>query len=127
MKISTKAMLYSIIVFPGAGYFVLKQKRRGFIALVATLGLFFTLVYEAIYKAQILAEAMVRDILNSGQIPFDIFYILELREKIETVPGYFPAWFVTLATILLVAIWLVSIIDTYRLGKKVADEPTINT
>ena len=109
MKLSTKAALYSAIVFPGAGYFIVKNKLRGGIALSISLGCLVVFMIEAFNKAQIIAGKIV-----SGEIPYDINII---RDQIPLTPGVFATEFIMVTTICIALVWIVGGIDSYRLGK----------
>lgn len=70
MKLSVKAALFSGLVYPGAGFFLLK--RYGLIllfAVPATLA-FGYILYYVMDVAQVIAERIV-----SGQMPADMFAI----------------------------------------------------
>jgi len=112
MKLSTKAGLYSGLLFPGSGYFIVNKKRLGFLFLVVTLASLTILLIEAIHKAQVIAQ----DIL-SGTLVMDLE---TLREKIQVTPGFFSPETISAITYLIVALWLISIIDCYRIGQKLS-------
>lgn len=115
MNTAQKALLFSAFVFPGSGYFVLQRKFRAYCCSIISLACFFTLVAEAIYKAHILSEAIMQDILLRGELSFNI---LDIRQQIAITPGYLPAWLVETCTGLLVGLWLAALLDTYRLSKQ---------
>lgn len=110
MKIETKAALYSAIVFPGSGYFFTKEKKRGYLCIATSLIILFILMKEAFYKAQIIANKIV-----FGEIPLDINLI---RELIHSTPGIYSENMLTLVYTTLFFVWLISIIDSYRLAKQ---------
>jgi len=110
MKLSTKAAIYSALVFPGAGYFVVKKTVHGAVAFLITfVGLALVMV-EAFHKAQIIADKMV-----AGAIPLDIGVI---REQILTTPGVFSATVVSAISIVIGVVWLGGIIDSWRIAKR---------
>lgn len=111
MKLSTKTALVSGVVFPGAGYFLVKKKWQGIITTAIVVLCIFVLVSEATYKAKIIAEK----ILN-GSLPFDIILI---KNEIVTIPGQYSAETISLITTILIATWIISIIDGYRIGRKI--------
>ena len=67
MKLSTKAALYSSIVFPGSGYFIVKEKIRGYIACSISFACLVIYIIEAFHKAQIIAHKIV-----NGEIAYNI-------------------------------------------------------
>jgi hypothetical protein len=116
MKISTKAVIYSGIVFPGAGYFFVGSKTRGISSIVATLGCLAFIMVETFYKAQVIAQ----QIIDSGLAPtsFD-----QIQQMIATTPGILPEMLLTGAYIVIGLIWIGGLIDCYRIGKKL-NRPT---
>ena len=109
MKVETKAALYSAIVFPGSGYFFTEEKKRGYLCIATCLIILFVLIKEAFYKAQIIANKIV-----FNQIPLDINLI---REQIQSIPSIYPESILTFVYTTLFIVWLISIIDSYRLAK----------
>lgn len=109
MKTATKAALFSAIVFPGAGYFVVNKKVQGTIAFLITLTGLSIMMVEAYQKAQIIAEKIV-----AGVIPVDIQAI---REQIVLTSGNLSPETVTYLSISIGAVWLFGIIDCYRIGR----------
>lgn len=113
MRKAIKAALFSALVFPGVGHFSLKRYQRGLIFFIpATLCLLF-LVREAIDKAYAIAEQ-----IEQGNVPLDTLAISNL---ISTSPDGTDLLMLNIATWVLLASWLASIIDSYRLGK-IADQ-----
>ncbi len=111
MNIPTKAAIYSGIVFPGAGYFIVHCKKQG-LAFIATTLFFLTfIIYESYYKAQIIAQ----NIVNSGVIPTSIN---QLREQLLMTPGILSPTVLNSIYAAIIFIWIFGIIDSYRIGKK---------
>ena len=108
MKLSTKAAIYSGIVFPGAGYFVVKKNTHGVVSSLITIAGLVVVVIGAFHKAQIIADKII-----AGVIPFDVALI---REQIFITPGLFSPDAVSLISIVIGAIWLVGIVDSWRIG-----------
>lgn len=109
MNIALKAVLLSALVYPGAGHYILNNRITcAVIACAFTLPLLF-LFSDIFHVAQSLADQIV-----AGTIPLDI---IEIRHHIDTelasmTEGYFSYYMYGL-----VIIWLIGIIDSYRLGK----------
>ena len=100
------ALLLSALVFPGSGHFVLQRKARGCLFLVPAL------VALAIVLRQIMARLdQVMAQIDSGALPLDVQLIMEKVEALSANDG--PA--MTLAVCVLVACWIASLIDTWRL------------
>ena len=109
MKLSTKAAIYSGIVFPGAGYFIVKKSIHGAASFLITFAGLTVVMIEAFHKAQIIAEKIV-----SGVIPVDITLI---REQILTIPGVFSPEVVSGISIMIGLVWLIGIVDSWRIGE----------
>ncbi len=109
MKLSTKATLFSSIIFPGAGYFVLDRYKQGLAFIVATLAGLGVIFYDAWHKAQILAEKILL-----GDIAFDIAII---RERIALLPDTVDSKLLTAIYCAIILLWLIGIIDSYRTGR----------
>jgi len=110
MKLSTRAAIYSGLVFPGAGYFVVKKTIHGAVAFLITFAGLAVVMIEAFHKAQIIADKIVM-----GAIPIDIGVI---REQILTTPGVFSTPVVSAISIVIGLVWLVGIVDSWRIGKQ---------
>ncbi len=109
MKLPMKAALYSGLVFPGAGYFVVQKKLRGFVALLISIAGLSVIIMESIHKAQIIAEKIV-----SGAIPFDIKIV---QQQIFETPGIFSPDLLSGVYTVIGLVWLIGIVDGYRIGR----------
>lgn len=114
MKLPTKAALFSTFVFPGSGYFIVDRKAKGVAFVLVVLSIVTLFMVEVVYKAQLIAQEIV-----AGHISYEISAI---REQIILMPGKFDANIITLASWLLSILWLVSIVDAYRLGRAIDKE-----
>jgi hypothetical protein len=110
MKKSVKAALFSGFVFPGAGYFVVKQHLKGFIffLLILTGG---TLVGMDVYQKAMVILNQVMD----GSLPLDPQLI---QQKISSLPDEFSPILLNVIGFSMMGLWIFSIFDSYRLGKK---------
>ncbi len=109
MKLSIKAAMFSGIVFPGAGYFLVDKKRRGIISLIATVSILIFIMIDIFHRANIIAEKIV-----FGIIPYDIAII---REQILLTPGNISPETLGNLSLVIGLIWIVSIVDGYYLGR----------
>jgi len=108
MKRSSKAALLSGLVFPGIGHMVLKQYLRGSVLM------FFALVALSVVVTRIFQRALtIVDRINSGDIPVDTGAIAEM---VSNSTSGADSLIENIAVIVLVACWLIGIIDSYRLG-----------
>ncbi|XPF94838.1 hypothetical protein ACM9HF_02180 [Colwellia sp. RE-S-Sl-9] len=110
MNITLKAVLLSALVYPGAGHFILdKRITCVVIACAFTLPLLF-LFSDIIQVAQSLADQ-----ITAGHIPLDVIEIRHhIDAELENMTG-FSFYMYGLGII-----WLIGIIDAYRLGKAVS-------
>lgn len=112
MKPSTKAALWSGLVFPGLGLWMLKHYGRALIFMIpALLALVFLLV-NTWRIAQQIADGLVQDILASGSLAINPGHILlQVREAIAANPLLEQCqWF-------FIAAWGISIISSYFAGR----------
>jgi hypothetical protein len=110
MKKSIKAALFSGLVFPGAGHFSLKRYQRGMIFFVPTLLSLLFLVHYSLSKAYAIADQ-----ITLGKIPLDTELITSL---ISAPPVGTELLKLQIATWIMIVCWIVSIVDSYRLGKQ---------
>lgn len=110
MKLAHKAVLYSALIYPGGGHFLLKRYAMGTLfAAVASICLCALLV-RAIEVAQSISERIL-----SGELPLDI---ARIRSEISLQALSDGSLTVTIATWLLVACWIVAGVDAFRLGRQ---------
>ena len=108
MKRSTKAALLSGLIFPGVGHLALKQYLRGSILMLSALIALTVIVTKAVKQA-----LAIVDKINSGEISLEAGAITELVSK--STAGA-EGSILNIATFVVVACWLIGIIDSYRLG-----------
>ena len=109
MKKSMKAILLSILVFPGIGHFLLRQYISGIIlssTAIIALGVLMTKLMEIALQ--------VAGKIQSGEIQYDVATIAEL---VSTKATGGEAQLFNLATLVLFITWLVGIGDSYRVGR----------
>jgi len=109
MQQSLKAALFSALIFPGSGHFLLKKHVRGVLLAGVSILCIWALLSVAIEKAQ---EISLK--IQSGEIPLDIARITDEVTK-QTIGG--DTQLAEVATYLLVACWLVGIVDSFRVGR----------
>ena len=109
MKTSTKALLLSGLVLPGAGHLYLKKYLQGALLCVAALIAVGYLVSSAVTTAL----AVVRQI-EDGEVPLDAPTITAVVEQQSRA----DASMVNAATFAMTGIWLIGMVDSYRLGRK---------
>ena len=108
MKQSTKAVLFSGLVFPGMGHLYLKQYVRGVLFAGAAGVLLYFIVSVAISTA---FDVMGK--IQSGDVPLNVESISELVAK----QSHGNEESTNIATMALIALWVIGIADSYRIGR----------
>lgn len=108
MKKNEKAFLFSVLVFPGSGHIVLKRYLTGFVLIIIASIASYFLMYGVINQALEIADK-----IKSGEIYPDLSAILEL---VSNQSGSTELQSINIATIILMATWLIGIVDSYRIG-----------
>ena len=114
MKLSTKAALYSALIFPGLGHFLLKRYlSAGLLTSFAAVALVY-LVTKAVEKALVIADKIV-----SGEVQPDIVLVLQMVSQQAKDQD---AQSIEVVTLVLVVLWLLGIIDSYRVGRLIEEK-----
>ena len=110
MKLSLKVLIYSGLVFPGSGYFMLKKKFRGTMAFAITIGCLLFIMMEIFHRANIIAEKIIH-----GEIVYDIAII---REQILLTPGSLDEGTMNTLSMIIAMVWFISMLDSYYLARR---------
>lgn len=108
MKKSTKAALLSGLIFPGAGHMFLKQYLRGSVLILAAL-----IATTVIVTAVVQQALAIVDRINSGEIAIETGAIADM---VSSSTNAADSPMTNISMLVLVACWLIGIIDSYRLG-----------
>jgi hypothetical protein len=108
MKKSSKAALLSGLIFPGIGHIFLREYFRGSALVVLSLAALSVVVAKAYQHAMLIVDRIV-----SGDISMEAGAIAQAVSNSTTAADSLVE---NAAVIVLVACWLVGIIDSYRLG-----------
>ena len=108
MKKSTKAALLSGLVFPGIGHMVLKRYLLGSILMLSAL-----LALSVIVTVVTRRALAVLDGIYSGETPIDT---VDISSLVSDSISSGDSSIVNIAVIVVVASWLIGIIDSYRVG-----------
>lgn len=108
MKKSTKAALLSGLVFPGVGHLFLKQYLRASVLVLSSLIASSIIINAAVDQAQAIVDR-----INSGDIPVDADAIAEM---VSNSGNGADGLLQNIAAIVLLVVWLLGIVDSYRLG-----------
>lgn len=121
MKKSTKAVLYSALVFPGAGLWWLKHYKRALVFIIPALAALWYLcstLYDSI--APVYAK-MLRDaeegILVVDPSNMSALYIKLYQEIQQSIAVHQDQLYIAKA--ILIAAWICSIASSYFVGKKI--------
>jgi TM2 domain-containing membrane protein YozV len=109
MKRSTKAVLLSALVFPGAGHFYLKRWALGILLSAAAAIALYLIVSVTWHTAMEIASQ-----IQSGAVADDVATIAALTEQhLQANEGK-----TNLATLVLGTSWIIGIIGSYWQGRK---------
>ena len=109
MNKSLKAVLLSVLVYPGLGHVFLKKYKTGFVLVSLFTVPFLLLVGEIVNKTnQVIAS------IESGDIPLDIVAISQAVSNITSSP---EAQSLNINIYIMGTVWLIGAWDAYRLGK----------
>ena len=109
MKKSTKAVLLSAFVFPGAGHLYLKKYLPGSIlAGVSLVGIYY-LVTTTVERAWEIAEK-----IQSGAVQLDATTVTEL---VSQQSAGTDSQLMNIATLAIIICWGIGILDSYRAGR----------
>lgn len=111
MKKTEKAILLSILVFPGSGHLFLKRYVLGSLLIIVALISSYFVISEMIISALDLADKIKR-----GEVPPDIFLIKELLLK-KASGGEFQL--INMSVNVLICVWLIGILDSFRIVKSI--------
>jgi hypothetical protein len=104
-----KAALLSALVFPGVGHFYLKKHMAGTILAGASIVVLCFVTFKIVARA-----LQITEIITRGDVDLDITSITELMSKQPTGTG---AQFFSFASAVLIILWLIGIVDSYRVGR----------
>lgn len=116
--------MYSAFIFPGAGYFIIKDKKKGYAFTAITIACLVFVLYDAMIKARIMADELVQKLSHNGIIDLqDLSQFIPhlpayVREQMLLIEGPFPASFITGLSIFLGVIWLIGLVGCYYHGKQ---------
>jgi hypothetical protein len=101
-----KAVLFSILVFPGSGHLFLKKYKKGFSLMIASAIALTVLVYNLLQRAM-----EIMDKIQSGEIvQIDMLTISEMLSQTDTLQ-------MQISTSVLLILWVFSIVHSYRISR----------
>jgi hypothetical protein len=108
MRLSTKAVLLSGLIFPGLGHVTVKSYTRAALLVATSLGAMYFIAAVAGERAM-----AVVDKIYSGQVPATASSLSEMVA--ESSSGSDST--MTFSMIVLTICWIAGIVDSYRIGK----------
>jgi hypothetical protein len=108
MRKSTIAALLSAFVFPGVGHIFLKKYIPGIALVGASLAATYYLISKTVEKT-----LQIVDKIQSGDVQLDVTALTGLVSKQSTGT---EAQLQDIAMLAIIICWLVSIVDSYRVG-----------
>jgi phosphatidylglycerophosphate synthase len=110
VKLEYKVVLYSVLLFPGAGYFLLRARWMGWLCVGLTLVCLGFVMFEANHKSKIIVEQIKRGELTPT--------VAVIARAIKNTPSPLAFWQQWLVYGSLVGIWAIAILDGYHRAKK---------
>ena len=107
MNRSTKAVLLSALVFPGAGHLFLRKTLSAMLLIAVTFAAVYVLMTSVIQQANVIAEQIL-----SGELQADLGSISNLVATPKDESSK-----INLATLALGIAWVVGIFDAWRVGR----------
>lgn len=112
MKKSTKAALLSAFVFPGMGHFYLRSPRRGMVFMLIILGAIVFAVWSTTSSLLENLDPSTIDKLQKGTASMSEIS----RMAASRAAG--PAAYIDAVFYVVVLVWIIAIIDAYRIGRR---------
>ena len=110
MSNSIKAVLLSGLVFPGVGQLVLKHYKRGIAFILATIAILLVIVLKAVEKSFTILEKIKAE---GGAISMNTITNATIQGSTPSESQTFKLLF-----FLFILIWIIGIVDAYRVGKR---------
>jgi hypothetical protein len=115
---SIKAALLSGLVFPGVGHLYLRRYLRGVVIAAGAAALSYFIISVAVDSAFDIAGK-----IQSGDVPLNVESISGLVSKASQGNEHST----DIATMVLFALWVIGIVDSYRVGRARERSKQLNT
>jgi len=109
MNKSLKAALLSGLVFPGVGQISLGYKKRGWLIIAANAIFLYLIISEVMRQAY----GVIAEMQKSGSV----LDIEAISNTTSGLVGFSDNSSLNTLLLLLIAVWIFSVFDAYRLGK----------
>ena len=116
VNLATKAALYNALLFPGWGHLYLKKHKRGTVIILSVLAGICAICWSI---AQVALTILRTKPFKKGTVDISTVFnlaaetIKAIAEQRAAAPNYIP-----LILLFIILLWIFSIIDAYRIGKK---------
>jgi hypothetical protein len=111
MKKTTKAVLLSLLIFPGLGHLISKAFARGLLWFCSAAAVIGVLTVKAMHIAQTIAASLN---VSTG---LDINQLLDTANQITAQHN--PNGLLNVMSWMMGLIWIAAAVDAYRLAKRV--------
>ena len=108
-----KAVLLSVLVFPGAGHILLKKYTTGISLIIASAISLTVLIYNIMQRT----VEILNNIPASEILKLDIMSLSKMLAQTDT-------WQMQISTTILLILWIISIVDSYCISRKQAQKDT---
>ena len=105
----TKALIFSAFIFPGLGQLALSRYKSAIIFIGSALAAFIFILSDVMSKASTIADKII-----AGEMSAEYS---DIRKTLLDQQTNSDSQLITLLTYLLIAVWLLSVIDILRLRK----------
>jgi len=109
MDRTKKAILLSILVFPGAGHFFLKKYVSAILLMSIAFSSFYYLTVKMFERSQAITEQIQRGEINTN--------LMEITQRVTTPLTESDIQSHNIALTILAVSWIVAIIDSYRIAR----------
>lgn len=111
MKKTTMAVLLSALAFPGAGHLYLKHVKRGTLLLIIFSAFLYKVINSAYQQAQFVYEQILAGHVQLTQQAIAQFMVENADDMAQLQQA-------SSASYIMLILWLIGILDSYRLAKK---------
>ncbi len=102
-----KALLLSVLVYPGAGHIFLKKRQMGVLLIVLT-----TIALSVVFYETIQISSQIVSNLSNNEIAQ--LSVMQLSEMVRQLDG----GNIKSATIAVLILWIIGIVDSYRCSRQ---------
>lgn len=116
MNRTTKAVLFSTLIFPGSGHMVVRKWQRGLLFMIPVLIAMWVYIKYSVKQA-----AIVVDKLMSGEVAPDPIAIAKMLHEGPESGGLM---LLAISVYAILALWVLAAIDVFIVARKIAMQET---